>query len=373
MQTRNRALAFAVAGLLLAAGRAAAEEAPASEETAPAPGEERGARPSSATSGCTWGNGRLLGGNLLLEPSFVDSAETLTSLDVRTGAQFTRVPDLPFGRLGNLLLHRVEAAGQVNLRIRVHERVSINGSFVLLSDIGTSPQSLAITGGQYFAQGTGGFTLNVLRMESTGTLLSVLGNLGGGGGKLFNIVPLLDNLSAAPRATAEDVLGGNLRELLMTPTHSFIWNAAIAAAQAISPLFSAQLSLGLSGEAKHFEPFDSASGTRGFFTLRTLTPRLGIALAGDASPYQIPVALMLEYQISWFNVTNSSTDTTVSHIEHILAADLFYSGRSDLQVGVAGFLHLGTDPVAGRTSDGTPADSSRPTIWGLEGVVRYFW
>jgi hypothetical protein len=322
---------------------------------------------------CTWGSDRILGGNTLLTPAFVDSALVLTSLNVRAGLQFTRVPDLPFGRLGTILLRQLETAGQVDFSLRLHERVGISGSLVVFGNLGTSPESLAISGGQYFIQGTGGLIVNVLRLPATNTQVSILGNIGGGGGKFFNIVPLLDQLSTAPAMTAEDVLSGNLRELLVTPTFSFVWSGSIAAAQPLSRDLSVQLSLGLNGEAKHLEPFDVGTGSRGFLTVRTLTPRLGVALAGDARAYEIPVALMLEYQLSWLNVTNSNTDTTKSHAEHILAADLYYSGRSDVQIGVVGFIHLDSDPIQGRALNGASAPSGAPTLWGGQLVLRCFW
>jgi hypothetical protein len=88
----------------------------------------------------------------------------------------------------------------------------------------------------------------------------------------------------------------------------------------------------------------------------------------------VPLDLMVEYRatpVSVKTTTQGTTDSSDSQsaVEQLFAIGFYYSGRSDLQLGVTGYVLYGQIPALGANAQ----PSGDPHDLGLQFVFRYFW
>jgi hypothetical protein len=104
----------------------------------------------------------------------------------------------------------------------------------------------------------------------------------------------------------------------------------------------------------------------------TTQPTFGAALDIDADPIGLPVALMLEYRGRAVNVSDKGQKEAsfdVSSLEHLVAVGVYYSGRTDLQLGLTGYTLFGQVPSYGANA----IPSGKPLDLAAQLVFRYFW
>jgi hypothetical protein len=106
-------------------------------------------------------------------------------------------------------------------------------------------------------------------------------------------------------------------------------------------------------------------------TIQTVRPSAALAVDLDLEPARIPIDIMLEYRIAPVRVTrsNPSASKAESSAEQLLAVGLYYSGRSDLQLGIAAYTLFGQPPALGANAQ----PSGEPRDLGAQFVFRYFW
>ncbi|MGI5864178.1 MAG: hypothetical protein ACOX6T_19280 [Myxococcales bacterium] len=318
-----------------------------------------------------WGSSRILGDHQFIFPTFAETAFVSTYLGARVGVSYNQVSNLPFGRLGRVDVANLRIAEGIDLGIRLFDGVGIFGTLAGVASVSTNARSLVIRTGQYEVSGRGGAIVKLLQTDET--LLSVRANVGGARGANFTLVALLSALTEAPIAAIEDVISDGLDEFLIVPFSRFEWGGSVALAQAFSPAFSLQASAGVLVGSTTLKPFSPLLDAREDLDFNSLTPALAVALAGDARTVGVPLALMLEWEISFPRTTNELNDRTQSLTQNTVAAGLFYSGREDLQTGVLAFAELGLGPITGFTPTGEPADSDKPRLFGGTVTLRYVW
>ena len=98
-------------------------------------------------------------------------------------------------------------------------------------------------------------------------------------------------------------------------------------------------------------------------------PLTSSACARRASALRISAG---RFTIPCASRTSSKTDTTKSHTEHILAADLYYSGRSDVQIGVMAFVTSTPTRFEAALSTARQPPPARHALGG-QLVLRYLW
>ncbi len=357
-----------------------AQSAPAAPEQPPAPPSCPECPPCHECPPCpecppcrcaNWGSSRILGDHQFIFPTFVEAAFVSTYLGARVGAATNQIANLPFGRLGRVDIENVRFAEGIDFGIRLFDGVGIFGTLAGIANVATNARSLVIRTGQYELTARGGAIVKLLRTDET--LLSLRARVGAGRGANFTLVSLLSSLTETPVAAVEDVVTGSLDQFLIVPFSRFNWGGSLALAQAFSPAFSLQASLGLTVGSTTLKPFDPFLDSRRDLDFSSLTPALGVALAGDARTVGVPLALMLEWEIARPRTTNEQNDRTQSLTQNTLAAGLFYSGREDLQTGILAFAELGLEPISGFTPTGEPADSDKPRIFGGTLTLRYVW
>ncbi len=339
---------------------------------APAQAAEDEAAAKPPASQCPYGEGRQLGGHTFQTPTLADFALPIGYLGLRAGGDVERVPDLPFGILGKLTLHSAQLAESVDLSVRVHDRVAIFGSLAGLGSTGLSVRDIAIRGTNVSWGGGVGALVKLLELQ--GTVLSVRGALGGSSGVLANLLALIDALASAPRSTLEELLAGNLGELLLTPFSRFNYGASVALAQALGSSFSLQASLGVNGDSLSLDLFDLGPSARRQTHITTIAVPLALALTADLKPsIRVPIAVMLEYQINPRHISNDNTGEANWRSRNTAALGLYFSGRRDVQAGVSAFALVDSDPIQGRAVGGGSAPSGTPQSYGGQIILRTFW
>jgi hypothetical protein len=97
-----------------------------------------------------------------------------------------------------------------------------------------------------------------------------------------------------------------------------------------------------------------------------------VAVSLDGAPVGFPLALQPEYQLGAAFAEDDSGNSK-SLVSHVLGVGLYYSGRRDLQVGVAGAMVLGLPTAQGLDAANHPAESGSPSLYYGQFILRYVW
>jgi hypothetical protein len=176
----------------------------------------------------------------------------------------------------------------------------------------------------------------------------------------------VDKLNTAFRTATAD---------LLTPFEGVTYGVSLNIAQAIGSYFGIQASVGYYAESATYRPtrYDPMTGgpLMREHTVSTQRPSFALAADFDASPAGLPIAVLLEYRATPTSVTDTQdlTKLNESSLEHLLALGLFYSGRTDLQLGVTTYSVYGQLPTLNQ--DATTSD--KPLDLAGQLVFRYFW
>lgn len=350
---------------------AAQAHAQADQAVTQAPPAEPSGEPGKAAP--KWGEHRQLNDNTMLNPLFVPSALVLSYVGLRTGVERAETDHVPFSpRTVDLKIIRI--AEGIDGGIRIIDRV---GLFVNLSGFGvtsTNQESLIVRGGSYRLNAGGGVIVKLFQLKQPGTQFSLRARAADGNGKIYNLLPLLRQLDATPVRSAVSAARGRLGDVLLTPFSSFSWGGDLLIAQPLGHLFSLQGYAGMTFDSSTLRPYDLLERRRIDFDLSTTLPEFGLAAAFDAAPLKVPFGVMLEWTLSLPNTEDDRTKHSSSHTQNLVALDLLYTGRSDLQTGVSLYAQWGSDPIEDRGADGAPVESSdeRQRLGALI-MLRYFW
>jgi hypothetical protein len=336
----------------------------------PPPADTAGEAPKAEAS---WGANRKLKSTTILNPIFVPSALVLSYVGLHTGLERAETDHVPFSpRTIDLKIIRI--AEGIDGGIRIVDRV---GLFVNLAGYGVTSinqESMIVRGGSYRINGGGGVIVKLFQLKELGTQFSLRARASGDDGKIYNLLPLLRQLDAKPVRSAVNAVQGQLGDVLLTPFSSFNWGGDLVIAQPLGRMFSLQGSASMTVSSSTLKPYDLIDGRRHDVDLTTTIPEFGLAAAFDAAPLKVPLGVMLEWKISLPRTKDDQTKQSTSHTQNLLALDLLYTGRSDLQTGFSIFGQWGSDPIEDRGADGAPIRSSdERKLVGALLLLRYFW
>jgi hypothetical protein len=330
------------------------------QPVAPAPAEEEA-------------GSRTLGGHTYLFAPFQPAPFIATYFSLQQGLQATTASDVPFGRLGNVDLATVFVLERAQLGVKITDWLGITGDFEGNFSTGVNVKSLLIRGGEYSYGGGGGLVGRIVRIDKTNTQVTARAGVTYLGGQIITIAPLLDALVKTPRQAVEDIVSGDIGNLVLVPGKFVTVPISIDAAQTISPNFSAQLSVGFRYRQTTVSPFDTATNTTRDFQLTTTSPNVALALTADGAPNKIPVAVVGEIAVQFPRTKNEQTGRSQGRVQPTLALGLYYSGQRHLQLGLVGALGLGLEPIQGRDAGGNAVESKKPTSVSGLFDFRYVW
>ena len=107
-----------------------------------------------------------------------------------------------------------------------------------------------------------------------------------------------------------------------------------------------------------------------------MSPGFAVAPSFDAYHLKVPLALLLEYAVekTYRSVTRgTATSSVYVPSAHFFGAGLFYSGRTDLQLGISAFMRRNLKPIDAIAVDGTRSQTGVPTELYSQFVLRDVW
>jgi hypothetical protein len=315
---------------------------------------------------------RILKGHTLLFPVLQPSALVSTHVGIREGIAELRADQLPLGELGprDIQLTGLQQTIDLSIRFTPWLALFLAGEGQVI--IGTNGITLLRRGAAFDTSGDAGLNLRLLRNENSGTQLSVRGFVGASKGRNLTLLPLLQSAVNAPGLTLQELLAGNLSELLLVDTKEQSFGAGIYLAQVFTPAFSLQLSSTARRTTRTESPFDAVLGSEVDEDLRTFALDTAAALTYDFAPHGVPVALLGEYR---FRLGHRSGAALLSEDirSSTVALGVYYSGRPNLQVGASAVRLFNGEPLQGSTAEDVPAESEDSRLSYAQLILRYVW
>jgi hypothetical protein len=382
------------------ASQAVVEPAPQPTAAAPGPAAPQPAAaitsPYELAPSQRWGSTRVLGQHSFLLGTFVPSGLVNSHLGVRAGMEYHQVPG--YVQLPSLLdskpqqveLRTLNIAETIDFGVRLHDHFAIFGDAYGKARVGANINTLLGTGADYTYGGRLGLLVKLFTLASF--QVSVSGQAGYYAGQSAGILALFQDLNIIAREAVQQVQQNPVIDVdraveklntafrtatadLLTPFEGLTYGVSLNVAQAVGRYLGLQASVGYYAESATYRPtrYDTASGgpVMQEHTVSTTRPSFGIAADFDAAPAGVPFAVLLEYRATPTSVTDTqdigSLDT--SSLEHLVALGLFYSGRTDLQLGVTTYSVYGQLP----TLNADAHQAGKPLDLALQLVFRYYW
>ncbi|MBU8899333.1 hypothetical protein DRW03_10245 [Corallococcus sp. H22C18031201] len=316
---------------------------------------------------------RRLGGQTFLFPILQQSAFVTTHVGIREGLARYAVPQLPAGRLGTYDVTLTGFQQTLDLGLRVTPWLGLTGFARANVISGVNAASLVASGASFELLGELGVVGRVLRIEDTGTQLSVRGHFGLSNQRGIQVLPLVNAIVNSPQPTVDSVGEGRLGQLVLLPRTEKTAGGGFFVAQALGTWLSLQASASAEYAWQKRKPFDVSLGTRTEQATHAVRVDLALAAAVDFQPVvHVPVGLMGEYAL------RTGTQQEVFRKNRTLglstlALGLYYTGRPSLQVGLGAVATLSAEPLQGLGPEGRDQESGKPTLTYAQLILRYIW
>ena len=371
-----------------------AQQPTAAEPHRTAEGEVRPPAEPDPSNG--WGSTRVLGGHSFLLGTFVPSGLINSHLGIRAGLEYHQVPgyvqlpSLVTTRPQEVDLQTINVAETLDFAVRLHDHIAIFGDGYGKARVGANINTLLGTGADYTYGGRLGVLIKLFTLASFQA--SVSGQAGYYTGQSAGVMALFQDLNIIAREAVQRVQANPVIDVdeaverlntafrtatadLITPFEGFTYGVSLNLTQAIGRYVGLQASVGYYTESATYRPtrYDVASGgpVMQEHTVSTQRPSFGIAADLDGQPAGLPLALLVEYRATPSSVTDTQEERQLeaSSMEHLVALGLFYSGRTDLQLGVTTYTVYGQLP----TLSANAMHSGKPLDLALQLVFRYYW
>ncbi|WP_338866194.1 hypothetical protein [Myxococcus stipitatus] len=315
---------------------------------------------------------RRLKEHTFLFPMLQQSAFVATYFGIREGIARYNIPDVPVADLQPFDVKLTGLQQTLDLSVKLTDWLGVMGFGRATLITGTTPSGLLSSGATLDLMGQIGGIVRLLHSENSGTQLSVRANVGYDRGRQVTLLPFVNAILQTPAITVEEIIGGRISQLLFVPNREVTLNGGIYVAQSLGPMFSLQGSASAEYAWQNRRPFDLELGGR--FDQKTHAFRvfLAAAVAVDFYPEtHVPLAVMGEFAFRTGHETRARlNDRTLS--DSTIGLGIYYSGRSNLQVGIGGTVTLNGDPYIAQDSDGTKT-TGNPTLAFGQLILRYIW
>jgi hypothetical protein len=307
---------------------------------------------------------RTLKGHTFQLPAYFPSAFVLTYLGLRTTARFVSIHNAPT-IAGDLNLNTTGAAVSLDFGVKFNDIVALDVTAGVRAIVGTNLPALVYAGATY-DHGLGvRVPVRILRIESSGTQLSLAPYFSFTSGQVATLLPLFINRPAATLATT---LEGNTSELLAIPIKTTTFGLHVPFAQALSPIFGLQALAGFGRDVVNIKTFDTVQNQRVSNSVGGWNFDFAVAFGADGNPVGLPVAGLVEYTVSRQPAATSLIVNPDTQSVHTIAGGVYYSGRRDLQAGIIASWQVRLNPL--QTDRGF---SDRPSSTDLGVIIRYYW
>lgn len=330
---------------------------------------------------------RTLRGHTFLEPATQETPFITSHIGVRQGVAYYFVPDFPLSadRKTDLRLFALTERLEAQVRILPWLALRVAGDAYLAT--GLDQASLFYGNSAFLAGGQAGLAVRLYRSRDSGTQLTLRGFGGGAAGNEL-ILPgfvqavavrgeqearnaLVSMDAARTRARIYDAVN-DLANAAVSDTSQFTAGGSAHFAQTITRVVGLQTSLGFIQRGTRDIRFDPNEQRRVETNTSDTDLRLAAAIGVDAYHVHVPLALLLEYAVvkTYRHVEDESTYVPSSHV---FGAGLYYSGRTDLQLGISAFATRNLKAQEATALDGTRTMTGIPTLVNSQFVLRYIW
>ena len=315
-----------------------------------------------------WGQERVLGGHVFQYPVLADSAFLASTLALEVLMSFNTTRTVPADNVGTVSVQQVAPLLNIDTTVHVADPVSVYLTVTGGAATGISTSSLVLKGTSLSYALSGGAIVRLIRDEEGATQIALRAGGFYASGTVVNLRSLVEVLQGNSGITIGDIVNGSVGEVLLTPFNSYGAAVSGALAHAFSRWLSLQSSLALRLTSIEANPYNIAAQARQSHSQLILTPAAAFAVTFDASSFHVPVALMLEYRLGLsFNNADSATTTSWGNSFDL---GVYYSGRPDLQAGIA-FVALFGVPPLGVLGPGSPGATQNG--YGSIISLRYVW
>ena len=328
---------------------------------------------------------RTLRGHTYIEPATQDTAFLTSYVGVRQGLAYIEVPSFPVLADTRKDLHVFELNERIDFAIRILPWLGVfmegDGSIAT----GLDTDSIVFGNSAYSVGARGGPVVRLYRSRETGSQVTLRGYIGGAYGNALTVPSFLEGVLVRANEEAQTVpttaqqagqratqAVEQLSNALLSETTSSRWGVSAHYAQTIVPMVGLQTSLGYERAHATLDSYDPNLQYTTESRWHDNTIRFGTAVSIDGYHIKVPIAVLLEYALE---KTYRTIGEDSSHVpsEHFFGAGLFYSGRTDLQLGFSAFTRRNLKAQDVTTIDGAHIKTDVPNeIYG-ELVLRYVW
>jgi len=329
---------------------------------------------------------RTLRGHTFIEPATQDTAFVTSHVGLRQGVAYFSVPRFPLtvDRRADLSLIALEE--RLDLQVRITRWLGIHAAGEAVLATGLDQPSLFYGSTGFIGGGRGGPLVRLYRSRDSGTQVTVRAFYGAGAGNALALPGFVQAI--AVRASNEANAGlpadraQGARRLLIAVNQ--LSNAAVSAtsrhqvggsvhfAQTLTRAIGLQTSFALSRAFTADSTFDPESQQRLHTDSTDTTLRFAATVSVDAYHLRVPVALLGEYAAEKTYRVLEAADVHVPS-GHFFGLGVYYSGRTDLQLGVSAFVRRNLKALDVTAVDGTRAMTGVPTELHGQFVLRYIW
>ena len=316
---------------------------------------------------------QVLGQHLFLFPDLQKSAFMTTNINFQQAMELLSVPDAPVRAGRTYDVSALGVAERIDLGVRFLKRfeATIGGSAEAFS--GTGIKSALVGGAAYTFDGLIGAGMRIMRSSHTQVAVRLAGTFGSA--KRVEFLPVLAAVTAQGGAaqSIDSIVDGSTGRRIITPATRDAVSASFHLAQSILP------SLGFQGTAGFTESFihlDLFENTERHIDAELSSPELAGAVTFDLRPLVplVPIAFIAEYRIRWTYVATREPGLQEwLDAEQTLGGGVYYSGRSELQVGLHALHILRFATTEGFDSEGHPFPIGRPEYTAFQLTLRYTW
>ncbi len=312
----------------------------------------------------TEGDERRVDGHVFIFPAFVASSIVASYVGLRVRLGSSIIDNVPTA-VGPFRVTAVTIATGLDAGIKLTDWLGIFGTAAGRSLISTNLEGLLLEGATYDFGGGGGAIVRLFHSDKTGSQLSLRGGAGYTRGQIATLYPLF----STPIDSLDALLQRRLGDEIKTPFSTFTYSGSLAFAQSIGRLLGVQLSAELGGTRFTQEPWDSVRRVRESTAVDDFTFALGVAPSIDFMAVRVPIAVMPEYVVA--RAASSAHIRGAGDFDtfHTVGVGAYYSGRTNLQVGLLWTILLGLRPLDG--PQGRQSDTPSQQYWQLG--LRYIW
>jgi hypothetical protein len=285
------------------------------------------------------------------------------------------IPNFATGSDGTVHDVATEGLGELlGFSLKVSKFMSLDAAAVMRIQHGPDAPSLLFRGAAYQIGGVLGATFQVFRDEEMGLQVSTRPWFSYTSSRNYSVLAFVEGASQLGEdATPDEVLKTNSNDSFLEVTSEMSGGASLLVAYTWDEAVGLQTSIDVAWSEQESDRVLSEYGGV------TKTEYVMVAGAGsieyDFRSQGLPVAFAGEYKMTYGRLADNPFPSTSSRASHRIGMGVYYTGRDDLQLGLAYYTLLGLprlEAVDAQPSD--PVRESAPAVVKLVAFnLYYFW